>query len=82
MFELLFLFLLILGFVMVIKVGAVLLHLIFIPFQIIGGLFVALLAAPLIFILMPIILVGFVLAGMVLFGVFAAVGGALLGLIC
>ena len=82
MFELFFLFLLILGFVMVIKLGAVLLHLIFIPFQIIGGLFVALLAAPLIFILMPIILVGFVLAGMALFGVLAAVGGGLLGLIC
>ncbi len=78
MFELFFLFVVIVGVVLMIKVGALLLHLIFIPFQILGGLFVALLAAPLIIILLPILLLSLAVAGFVLLSVFGICAGSFL----
>lgn len=79
MFELFFVFLIILGFVVMIKLGALLLHLIFIPFQIVGGLLLALLAAPLLILLMPIILLGLVVAGFALLSLMGVCAGGLLG---
>ena len=78
MFELLVLFLMIVGFVVMLKVGAVVLHLLFIPFQIVGGLFIALLAAPFLSIMLPLLLVGIAVAGFLIFGLVAGTAGGAL----
>jgi len=82
MFELLFLFFIILGFVVMLKMGAVILHLIFLPFQIVGALFMAVIAAPFVLVMVPLLIAGAVAVGLLLFGVIAGTAGGILCGLC
>ncbi len=82
MFELLILFLVIVGFVMMLKVGAFILHLILVPFQIVGALLVGLIAAPFVLIMLPVLIVGALAIGLLLFGAIATTAGGILCGLC